>query len=737
MLKSFKRPLAIAMATVMTLSMSLSAFAGTISISADGLDAASISATDGQKIKLTAPATNGTNTFSKWVWSETGDTASYDASFNVIADGDMALEAVYAAEAETATSGVGFYKNATVDNGTATYYMSLFGTIADAVALTMNGTAVSKPVADLTNAAASGVYQFKAEKVMDDAVNNYVLAGTASDQVAVADANVLSAENLLPDSTGAATSGSYVNYFLAPGTKLGNYTLTGSANTALVYNNFDSVVTGANTPLPATVEVNGTSHTFTQALGLNRAGSNQISFTTTEAGYLYVAASGHNVLTTRNITLAGPDGFEQTIAASTPACHTYTLTTPGTYTLTGSGGSATAYIDVYHIEFVADALLTEKADAIAEVEAYAADKGEANYTAEGWATIQSAVATATTAINAATTTDAMAAAVADAKNAIDAVAVAATYTVSATVTPEGSATVEFATTTVKEGTAATFTVSPATGYTVDTVKVGETALTAVDGVYSFVPTADTTVTVTLRTATTYTVTVNEMTNGSVAVVDANGAAVNSGSSVVEGTVITVTATADTGYQLDTLTVEGATENNDGTYTVNADTTISATFAEQSAIVFNPDTYDEAVNTEFKLVSGKIEKLSGISSKAVVNGDGTFSLASNTIANTDNNPATIPDVTVTNGYHLGGSTSGKGTLATNCLQFTAPSAGTVNVYAACIGTSNRRLRYEGSNVTANVNGFLAYTQEISAAGTYAIGANSSSVYLVYVEFTPAA
>ena len=69
----------------------------------------------------------------------------------------------------------------------------------------------------------------------------------------------------------------------------------------------------------------------------------------------------------------------------------------------------------------ADALANKKTETLAALEAYAESKGEANYTAENWTAIQSAVTTGKTAIDKAADIAAVDVAFAEAKTAIDAI----------------------------------------------------------------------------------------------------------------------------------------------------------------------------------------------------------------------------------------------------------------------------------------------------------------------------
>ncbi|MCL2168249.1 MAG: carboxypeptidase regulatory-like domain-containing protein, partial [Lentimicrobiaceae bacterium] len=87
---------------------------------------------------------------------------------------------------------------------------------------------------------------------------------------------------------------------------------------------------------------------------------------------------------------------------------------------------------------------------------------------------------------------------------------------------------------------------------------------------------DVTETVTLIHIPIYTVTYETPVNGSL-LVTADGVTINSGDEVVAGTVLLITAIPDEGYNIGTLTVNGAAHTSGQPYTVTQDITIAATF----------------------------------------------------------------------------------------------------------------------------------------------------------------
>lgn len=110
------------------------------------------------------------------------------------------------------------------------------------------------------------------------------------------------------------------------------------------------------------------------------------------------------------------------------------------------------------------------------------------------------------------------------------------------------------------------------------VKLGETVLTAdADGLYTVNLTEAATLTIETVAKAQYTVTINQVAGGTITVTDADGNTITSGAAVLEGTVLTLSATSATGYQFKGYTVNGTTSG--ATVTVTANVTISATFEE--------------------------------------------------------------------------------------------------------------------------------------------------------------
>lgn len=172
------------------------------------------------------------------------------------------------------------------------------------------------------------------------------------------------------------------------------------------------------------------------------------------------------------------------------------------------------------------------------------------------------------------------------------------YSITTTVLPEGSGSVEGIPATAHVGDEITFTVKPENGYVVDTVKMGETTLTAEDDeTYKFtMPAEDVTVTVTFKekedAPAKYNINtvVTPENSGTVAVTVVNAAV----SEAAEGTVVTVNATpVDDTMELFSIVVTYGEETinvkNGDTFTMPAsDVTVTVTFREKSSAT-TPDT----------------------------------------------------------------------------------------------------------------------------------------------------
>jgi|GEM_PF-4697959 len=131
--------------------------------------------------------------------------------------------------------------------------------------------------------------------------------------------------------------------------------------------------------------------------------------------------------------------------------------------------------------------------------------------------------------------------------------------------------------TVEAGTSITVTATPDEGYELETLTVGGKTFTSGE---SYVVEANTEIVATFAEIppTMYTVSWAEPENGTLTVTTDTGT-LQSGATVEAGTSITVTATPDEGYELETLTVGGEAFTSGESYVVEANTEIVATFAE--------------------------------------------------------------------------------------------------------------------------------------------------------------
>ncbi len=128
---------------------------------------------------------------------------------------------------------------------------------------------------------------------------------------------------------------------------------------------------------------------------------------------------------------------------------------------------------------------------------------------------------------------------------------------------------------VLQGQPYEFTVTPDSGYAVTSVIVnGESLAITANNVYSFTAVSgENKVFVTAKKL--YAVTWSNPTGATISV-SANGSAISSGATVVEGTMITISVAASTGYNVTGVTVNGTAFTSGNTYTVNGETTIAAT-----------------------------------------------------------------------------------------------------------------------------------------------------------------
>ena len=149
---------------------------------------------------------------------------------------------------------------------------------------------------------------------------------------------------------------------------------------------------------------------------------------------------------------------------------------------------------------------------------------------------------------------------------------------------------------VQQGTVLTITATPATNYEFVAIKVNGEELTAVEGVCTVTVTEAIEITVEFKEIKYATVTFGEVENGTLTVKDGTED-VASGASVKVGTVLTITATANSGYKVSAVKVNG-TAITGNTYTV-LDTDTAVEITVETAVY----TQTDIVNDAYKLAEG--------------------------------------------------------------------------------------------------------------------------------------
>ena len=170
---------------------------------------------------------------------------------------------------------------------------------------------------------------------------------------------------------------------------------------------------------------------------------------------------------------------------------------------------------------------------------------------------------------------------------------------------------------IAHGTVLTATATANTGYRVDSIKAG-TKKVATDG--TFTVTEAVTVEAFVSQIPSFVITINQPANGTLEVKEGSNV-IATGSPVLEGTVLTVSATANTGYRLDSIKVGNAKVANNGTFTVTEAVTVEAFISQIPPVTKFKVSYD--ANME----GGVIKVVSG--SDVIASGD---SVAQGTIIN---------------------------------------------------------------------------------------------------------
>ncbi len=208
--------------------------------------------------------------------------------------------------------------------------------------------------------------------------------------------------------------------------------------------------------------------------------------------------------------------------------------------------------------------------------------------------------------------------------------------------------------------------------------------------------------------TNYTVTYNANPTGGTVKVFNGTTLVNSGASVPQGTVLTVTTTPNTGYKLSTLTANGADIMTSKKFTVQANTTVAANFALEKYAV----TFTQPANGSIKL-SYEIERVG--QRPIVVNVESGDLVVVNTIISITATP--------NEGYKLATLTAdGKNIMPSK--KFTVQANTTV--------AANFALEKYAVTFTQPANGSIKLSYEIERVGQRPIVVNVESGDLVVVN-----
>mgnify|MGYP000868341268 FL=1 len=170
---------------------------------------------------------------------------------------------------------------------------------------------------------------------------------------------------------------------------------------------------------------------------------------------------------------------------------------------------------------------------------------------------------------------------------------------------------------IEEGTTLTVSATADQGYRVDSIKAGDVKVTNGG---TFTVTKATVVTAFVSQIPSFVITINQPANGTLEVKEGSNV-IATGSPVLEGTVLTVSATANTGYKLDSIKVGNAKVVNGGTFTVTEAVTVEAFISQIPPVTKFKVSYNPSMQ------GGQIRVINGI--KRVANGD---SVAQGTVLN---------------------------------------------------------------------------------------------------------
>jgi len=170
---------------------------------------------------------------------------------------------------------------------------------------------------------------------------------------------------------------------------------------------------------------------------------------------------------------------------------------------------------------------------------------------------------------------------------------------------------------IEEGTVLTVSATVDQGYRLDSIKAGDVKVTNGG---TFTVTKATVVTAFVSQIPSFVITINQPANGTLEVKEGSNV-IATGTPVLEGTVLTVSATANTGYKLDSIKVGNAKVVNGGTFTVTEAVTVEAFISQIPPVTKFKVSYNPSMQ------GGQIRVINGI--KRVANGD---SVAQGTVLN---------------------------------------------------------------------------------------------------------
>ena len=170
---------------------------------------------------------------------------------------------------------------------------------------------------------------------------------------------------------------------------------------------------------------------------------------------------------------------------------------------------------------------------------------------------------------------------------------------------------------IEKGTVLTVSATADPGYRLDSIKVGDVKVTNGG---TFTVTNAVTIKAFVSQIPSFVITINQPANGTLEVKEGSNV-IATGSLVLEGTVLTVSATANTGYKLDSIKVGNAKVVNGGTFTVTEAVTVTAFISQIPPVTKFKVSYNPSMQ------GGQIRVINGI--KRVANGD---SVAQGTVLN---------------------------------------------------------------------------------------------------------